>query len=86
MSAAYIDEGGLIHLPSGDVYDFDKDKLVGMKRILAITGTSRTTIERWMREGHFPQPQFRFGTGCNRWVERLLIEYFQKNGIGQPRS
>jgi predicted DNA-binding transcriptional regulator AlpA len=75
------DENSKVELSNGEVFDIAVDQLIDLKWIMFITGKSRSTIERWVRDGKFPEPHFRFNGKTARWVQRLVVKFIQDNWV-----
>ncbi len=41
-------------------------KYIRLGQVLDLTGVSKTTVWRWVREGRFPKP-FKLGLNCSAW-------------------
>ncbi len=56
-------------------------RLLRLSEVVALTGLSRTTIYRKMREGSFPEP-FKMGARAVRWRESEIRAWME----GRPRA
>jgi predicted DNA-binding transcriptional regulator AlpA len=45
--------------------------------LVRITTKSRSTLERWLQQGSFPQPMFVFGPKLKRWHPAQITEWLQ---------
>ena len=70
-----------VEVGSNQYFDINTDQLIDMRRIMKIAGVSRSTLERWIRDGKFPQPHFKFGGKTARWVERLVLDFIRENWV-----
>ena len=52
------------------------DRFLGMREVLALLSVSRSTLNRWIREGAFPRP-VKLGKRAVRW-RRSDIEHWLK--------
>ena len=75
------DDSSRVDLGNGQWYSIAVDTLIPLNRIVEISGKSRTTVDRWIREGKFPKPHFSFGGKTNRWVERLVLDFIRDHWI-----
>lgn len=51
-------------------------KLISMREVKEMTGKSRSTIWRWIRDGKFPKPR-QVGTRDIGWLESEIEEWVQ---------
>jgi predicted DNA-binding transcriptional regulator AlpA len=77
-------EESRVDLGNGQSYSIASDKLIDLNRIVQISGKSRSTVERWIREKKFPGPHFKFGDKTARWVERLVLDFIRENWVVKP--
>lgn len=63
-----------VALPNNQIFDIAVDRLVDRKYLMKFMGISRSTLERLLKAGKFPQPHFKFGMNLDRWVLRLVAE------------
>lgn len=70
-----------VPLPNGERYSIAVDQLIDMNRITKMLDISRSTLERWLRDGKFPPPHFKFGERHARWVERIVLKFIQENWV-----
>lgn len=75
------DECSRVDLGNGQYYSIATDQLIDYKRIMQISGKSRTTIERWVKEGKFPEPHFKLCGHMARWVERLVLDHIREHWV-----
>ena len=52
------------------------ERCLGMREVLALLSVSRSTLNRWIREGAFPRP-VKLGKRAVRW-RRADIEHWLK--------
>lgn len=58
----------------------DKNRLLSTKDIMTLVGKSRSTIERWVKDGSFPQPKKQHKTNLwlvgdyQHWVEQKIAK------------
>lgn len=52
----------------------EQSRMIGVAAVLAETGMSRRTIERWVRDGRFPRP-YKLGGSTLRW-RRADVEWW----------
>lgn len=56
-------------------------KLIRMEALLKKLSISRTTVWRWVKQGHLPQP-LRIGPNCVAWPESQIDEWIASRGTG----
>lgn len=69
----------VVALPDGQHFDIATDKLVSVRRLMQLTGGSRSTIQRWIKERKFPAAHFCLNGTMNRWVERLVLDFMREH-------
>lgn len=52
----------------------DLDRIIRLPELLEITGASRSTLYRWIREGCFPPP-VRLGPNSTGWPQSQVREW-----------
>lgn len=80
------DEDSRVDLGNGQYFSIATDQLIDCKRLMQISGKSRSTIERWIREGKFPPPHFKLCGHMARWVERLVLDHIREHWVVKPAS
>lgn len=63
-------------------FDIKTDRLMTRSEIMATLSRanlniSRTTMDRWLKSGYFPQPDFVIGRS-GRWIERTFKEWLRQ--------
>jgi predicted DNA-binding transcriptional regulator AlpA len=53
------------------------DQYIRLKRLARLLDVHPKTVERWVREGKFPQPTY--VAGLPRWREAEVMVYLEKN-------
>lgn len=87
MQRSFEPTSDVIRFKNGETFDFNTDQMIPLSKVLDIVQVSRSTLQRWIDQGHFPDANFQFGPSTRRWVERLVIEWYAryKSGVGNAR-
>lgn len=61
------------------------DKLLSVKEVAEMIGVHITTIQRWIKDGHFPNPVY-IGARTKRWMHCDIEEFIRRRKQCAPNT